>query len=40
MQLKIFFSKEDHGNKNITAKDWLDFQVSENVLLNFTVNLN
>ena len=36
--IKNIFS-EDHENKNIIAKDWLDFEVSENVLSQFTVNL-
>ena len=39
MQSKIFFSKEEDEYKNIIAKDWVDFEVSENVLLHFTVNL-
>ena len=38
MKPKIFFSEDDE-NKNINAKDWLDFEISENVLLHFAVNL-
>ena len=34
----MFFSEEEDENKNIIAKNWLDFEVSENVLLHFTVN--
>ena len=38
MQSKIFFP-EKYENKNIIAKDWLGFEVSENVLSHFTANL-
>ena len=39
MQSKMFFSGEEEENKNIIGKDWLNFKLSENGLLCFTVNL-
>ena len=38
IQPKIFFP-EGEENKNITNNDWSDFEVSENVLLDFIVDL-
>ena len=31
IQSKLFFAEEKDENRNIVAKDWLDFEISENV---------
>ena len=39
MQSKLFFSEEQDENRNTASKDWLDFEVFENVFSYFTVNI-
>ena len=39
MHSKMFFSEDDDENVNIIVEDRLDFELSENLLLYFTVSL-
>ena len=39
MQTKIFYQEEENENISIICKDWLNFEVFENVHSHFIVNL-